>query len=303
MSNFTLYPRLTDKLMDLLNYDYNTNFDFFFTNDHGDLQSIRLDNVNDNTIILKDVNNRWLHNINNLIIKKKINFKTKGLFGPKGIAPNNSKIGVSIAWFSQKSITRGVIKQFEFDSSTSTINKSIEVEFQKGQFRGDATIQVMIYLKEQADFLTNNERHLNNTPGVVLGVLEEKTLVFDGSGSKFPTEEFEDKNAPLWRLKIMNDLSGDITENISLQINKSHKKYYLFDMNSDKYSPDFLEEVMISVVSMIIQKFKDDLNEIKNTDYHETSLGSLINYYINTYNIDIEDITTIQSSVNKVVRK
>lgn len=303
MSNFTLYPRLREKHIENIDYK-KTKINFSFNNDD-EITKINVSDSDNNYYSVRDIDNKWLYKFSNLIIDKNIEFSPKFLFGSNGIAPRNATIGFAVAWESITSLTRGIKEEFEF-SHNSTINEDINIYFDKRDIKDVVRIKLVLFLKRKATIIEDNEEHLNNLEGSILGVLDEFVLDFLGDGSSFPVEEIEDRNKPLWHLNINYDTLDDMAhDSIALIINKSHKDYSLFDYNSKRYNLDFITEVMINVVVMLISEIlsKDDMDIILNDNFNEGSIGSLIKYYVSIYDLEKGSLTSIHSTISRGLRK
>lgn len=301
MSNFTFFPKLNENIIKTIGYNENEKFNFSFI-ENDILKTISIKDYNNVTLNFIDEHNRWFFNQNNLIVNKKISFNSDYLFGTEGIAPINSTIGVAVAWESPKSLSRGVEHQFDLKYGNEIINKNIEIRFEPKQLRESVKIKIILYLKEKASLQFPYEFYLCNTEGTILGVLDEITLNFVGDGSTFPTEIINDPNKPLWEIKINLEYYKEVSETLLLFINEAHKDFPLFNYKDERFNEDFLTEVMISIVSIILIKSIDEIDEIRETTYIDGTLGSLINYYLNSFEIDTTSIESIFASVGREIR-
>jgi len=303
MNFISLYPRLNDNLIKGIEYNNNEYFQFYYQDDDNFEREISIDNKNEQHILMVDKYDRWFYNTNNLIIKKNIRFKTKNLFGENGIAPMNSKIGLAFIVESNDTKFKKVEKIKEFDYSDMMVNYQFIKEFPKNTFQGNTTIKFVLYLAKKSNLILDNEKNKVNMEGAIFGVLEEKTLIFEGSASTFPTVEFEDSTKPLWTLNILENIEMPISEAITLNINKAHHDYDLFNSQDERHNPEFIKEVSIMIIVKILWKLKEDYSTILENKYESGTLGSLASYYIRVYNPSFESLEKLYESISFEVRK
>lgn len=301
MSRIQFYPKLNKNIIDSSKYKSSK-----IKLSYNDLiRNVELElkvKDNDKTIILLDEYNRWVYNINNLILKKSISLETKSIFGKDGIAPTNSTVGIYVNHDAYKSLNRGVKKIGVFNNQLQTVNFDIEYNFKENQILDKAVVGIYLYLETEDDNIDASELHLSNTKGSILGKFEDIELVYQGRKSMFPTREIEDRSKPLWELFINYELYDYLDETIELIINKSHKDYHLFDINNkEKYSFEYVREVMINVVVMLLVSSTEFNHELDNNEFELGTLGYLLSYYRKVFDIKSDRIEDIYSSVSKGV--
>jgi len=301
MNKFRSYPTISNKLINKIKYNYTDPFLFKYNNaTHLSEDSIKV-NSKDQVIDFKDENNRWFYKRNDLIILKKIAFKTKFFFGDKGVTPHGSTLGVAISWKSRHSKRRGVVQVGYFDDNSNEFLSEGRLYFEEKDIRNKLDIEVIIYLKKFSGIISKKDSFFATEEGTILGVLESKTINFVGQGSLFPISVSQIKDDPLWKLHIKGfDYDKPVEDNVTLVINQNHKKFHLFD-NSEKYNSDFVEEVMINVVYQLLLTSNE--YDMYYSEYPEGSLGQLINYYKRVYNLEEINPTELYSTISKVIRK
>lgn len=304
MNKFLFYPTLNRIHLDNINLVKEDNFRFYFNdNDKGIQRQVIVKNTKDSKLLISDRNNIWYIDQHNLIIKKTLSLNPKYLFGKNGIAPINSIIGIAIKYTSSTSRHRGVkhISDLRYDDNIKEIET--EFNFNKGIINDDVQYRIILYLKDITGIINDDESHLNKVKGTILGVLDEVMFNFRGSGSFFNTVKINNPKEVLWYLRADFEPDSDVKDSIEMVINEGHKDYGLFDPNNKlKYNIDFIREVTISIVVMIINKGYQFINEIDNNEYDVGKVGHLIKYYLSLFNINNNNIEEVHKLVSKGIR-
>lgn len=301
MRFFVPYPTLNDYTKEKIKYKH-YNYKFSYLNKTQNLyDEIKVDH-NDNPIIFKDQNQRWYYGNDNLKIMKRVNFNTKPLFGKDGIASRRSTLGVGIFWKSKKTMRRGVKEIAQFTYADELVDSSAEIVFDDKKIRDELEIEVIIYLVEHVEDMNDQNNLYAKTPGTILGKLDYKKIIFTGSGSLFPTISISDKDAPLWSLSMYTDFDDNIENVLNLIINEAHPKFKLLNVNDkSNYSEALVEEISINIIYQIIINSIDQ-KELLKDNYPDGTLGSIVRYYINIYNIDLDTKEDIYYKISKGVR-
>ena len=170
----------------------------------------------------------------NLCLKRAIALKGfKKLFGPDGIACRNAVLGVSVIWTSPDSRQRGSKAVMTIDVNVEdlsvkqdhTFNEGeIDIAFSAAKIRGDVNFSVVLYIAK-AGVPEEDEMHLANEEGFVLGELDSFTLRIEGSGSLFPVFEVYEQEQPLWYVRCdwTDPVSDSFSETVSININTAQK--------------------------------------------------------------------------------
>lgn len=303
MSKLLLYPTLNGDLLKKIKFNGDEKLQFYFTDKEKQVDlSIGVDYVNNSTVLMNDSNNRWFVEHNNLIIKRKLEFYTSGLFGRSGIAPKNSTIGIAIKYGSSSSAYRVTKNISSFDSLTEKVEIDGKFQFEKNTIRDEVKFSYILYLKDIPDIIEYEEKHLNTTVGTILGTLLEVDLIFSGNKSSFNTVLVDDKSLPLWYLRMDFDPTNLVRDSVELVINKSHRDYGLFDYNDKIYDRFFLEEVKISIVTQIIVRSLDFKSEIDELEFEVGTLGHLVKYYYQIFNLDTDRMEDVYKAVSGGIR-
>jgi hypothetical protein len=225
------------------------------------------------------------------------------LYGPDGIAPEGSGLGICLEWYSQKAKVRGVVnddKLISPDGSKQEFNYSIV--FKKNSFNGNIDINVLIFLKNPAKLLADNENYLNNASGVVLGSLDSKTLYMTGVGSLFPIYTKPIPGGLLWDLEIdYDDPSVDcLSDCVKLTLNSAHKDYCLLDVNDKRYCDRLIYEIISEALTVLLCRLKEEgYLETVSGPYADGSIMAFVKYYKEMLNLNISSISSISSSLRE----
>lgn len=304
MNNILFYPTINSKMLDEMKLNQEDNFKFYFNDvNRNIIREIIVEDINNDKIVLKDKNNVWFVDQHNLIVERRVRFDTTKLFGSGGVTPKNSILGISIKYTSSKSGHRGVKEIIDFNNNQGFIDINTKFEFLKGDINDDIQYSIIIYLKDIVGEVSPSEKHFNLVKGTILGVVDNKSFTFRGDGSFFKTIKINDKNSPLWYLRTDFEPSLYVRDSIELIINEGHKDYGLFDPLDKRYNEDFIMEVTINIVVMIISRGFELINEIQSTEYEEGMIGHLIKYYIKVFDLNSTNIEDIHRIVNKEIRK
>lgn len=304
MSKIQFYPTFNELYYDLSNVKIDSKFTLEYI-DFNDkiVRSISAKTHKDKTI-LKDSNNKWSPVVNNLIIRKKITMNTKHLFGKNGIAPMGSILGVATSYSSSKSLTRGVINNFYFSSDDEQVEFYIEYKFIENELRSDFIFESFIYLMDQANEVLAGEENLNNTIGVKLGTLLTHTFILTGDSSEFPTKIVSQPGSPLWWIDSGYHLDDVLQDAVMLYVNKSHKDYDKYDYrNKDKYNPDLIVEMYTSIVFQLINRHKDEYQDVNADDFSHNTLGEYIKFFVDAFSLDLTNPDKMYFEISRRFRK
>lgn len=208
----------------------------------------------------------WSADKFNLRLKRTVALKNfKKLFGADGIACKNATLGVSVIWTSPDSRQRGskpimeIHAPAEMSSETqdhSFLEGELEIEFPRARLRGEIDFSIVLYISK-AGTPAEDENHLANEEGFVLGEFDSFILKIDGNGSLFPVFEVYEQDQPLWYVRCdwTDPVSDLFSETVSININKAHKNYKYIDRTQKTFCSQLLVEVMSSALCCIIEKY------------------------------------------------
>lgn len=304
MNNINLYPtidQLDIKVEDIL-IEQRIIFEY---SDFENRTRRSMNPINEgNTIILRDQQHRWSSETDNLFIRKKFKLKTSKLFGENGIAHMSSIIGIATIFTSNNSLQRGSKENTDFRIIDEDLEFYLEYEFDKNQLRGDFSLELILYLKEVTDEIDEKEIHLSNIQGSILGSLYKLNFKMSGDTSSFPTITSKKGKEALWKFHSGYSIFDSINDSILLEINEDHRDYSLFDYkNKETYNANFVKEVMISIIFQLIIKHREEFIDNNTIEFDEGTIGFLVSYYIDIYDLDLSNISNIFVQISKGIRK
>lgn len=305
-NNINLFPVINAAMCQEIEMSF-SGYKFYYTvkNEKHVLDSTLIKG-SENLYELTDYLKSWNKEYNNICFSRTLKIKKcKPLFGPSGIATENSKLGIAVIWFSSDSRQRGAKSVVEFTAEDKDIDVEFNFESEIGQFRGLLNFQTIVYLSEFGT-AGENEKHLANISGTVLGELDKKyTIVLDGIGSFFPIYDYEAKGeAPLWNVICdWEDPSHDkFSEKVQININKNHVNYS--HLRDDDHQ--LLIEVMSSALEVIILRIKSNQEHwrlLEEQEYEPGSVLDAVHYFIQTLHFDIDYPEKLSSSIRLLLEK
>jgi len=251
------------------------------------------------SLFLKDELGKWSSAACNLRIKKTIMLQNPSLlFGPNGVAGREAEIGVAVMWASKQSHQRGVFKGESFRCNTLKREFTVTGEIPKGVLRDRFHLKCILYLKK-AGAAIEEEQHLVQKPGAILGNIENEVTIFlKGNGSIFPIF-FVEEEGPLWRVECnWDDVRSDTfdDDNVRIILNKKHADYQLIESSDKKQISPLLKEVIASAIHIIIEKAKSEVSLqdiVEGRDIERGSIAMAIQYFIQAFNLDISSPESI----------
>lgn len=306
-----LYPTLTDQHVVDAGISY-SKLEFYYNDKRltkltGEVKQreIVYDDQDQTTIELNDKSGVWDVGIDDLLIQQSVKIKSPSyLFGENGIAVENSKIGVAVLWSSKKSRQRGSKKIGTLSQTDGSSKFQIELSFDTATLTGILEYSVVLFVEEPN--LSVDQFTFANESGLNLGAVFESTIILEGDESSFPIVSIESEEKPLWSLYYSwGTLDESFNESVTLRLNKSHSDYRFLNMEDTKYyNEPLFKQILIQVVAMILEKARSN-NDIEiaidNDNFENGTVGSLIKYYIETYDVNYESYETILESVMKGV--
>jgi len=302
-----LYPILTEELINKAGY-FKSELTVAFGNNSDSRICFELDRIStqekSKSYLLKDNTGSWSPEKHYIYFNSKIFLRQpKFLFSSKGIAPKCSEIGIGIVWTCRKARQRGATSIKTFSFNDEVVEAEINFFLPPGQTKGELTLETILFLASEGH-ADNDELHLINRSGCVLGELERSIFIIDGNGSIFPIVERSSPNSPLWEIESnWEDIRYDsFFDNIQIIINPSHPEYSLLEQTDQNKWPALLKEIISSALTILIYKAMLDINwpDVKN-NYNLTpgSVGHIINYFITTFGWQVSDQEKLSSLIRK----
>ena len=293
-NNILLFPTVNEEHLKKLRFQ-KSKYTFFYTDKDDEKHELNEEPVEafSSVYCIKDEKGEWNQDKNNLGFHRKYLLRTfQHLFGEEGVVCKNAELGMAIIWTSSDSKQRGVIPIGTFKVDDKLMEVEVEEVFERAQLRGQIDFTTIIYLATSG-VPNENELHLANTSGYVLGKLETFIVKLDGKGSVFPIFEVAELGQPLWYVKCdwidpTIDLFSDC---ISINLNTAHKNYKYIDRKHNSFNGQLLVEIMTGAIVVIIEKVRlqvDYWEQIMNNDSLEDgSIGQAIYYFSETLEWDL----------------
>ncbi len=300
-----LYPSLNDYYLDRIKFSKRP-CEFYYTDRNDEEYELLDEAVSEGSAVscIKDPEGRWTQDDYNLCIRRKCRLSSfQCLFGPNGIVCSDARLGIGVQWTSPDSKQRGIISLGSFCREDSSCETMADHRFGKAQLRGDVTFATVLFIA-QAVNPDENEQHLANIQGAVLGRLDSFTIKLDGIGSTFPIFEVPEPGQPLWHVMLnWQDPSTDLfSDTVSINLNTAHRNYKYIDRNQKTFDSQLLCEIMAGAITVIIERRRSEncLEDIVNDDSLEQgSVGQAINYFVNALGWDIENAEKVSLSARK----
>ncbi len=222
-------------------------------------------------------------------------------------ACSSAIIGVALSWYSSDS-KRRYTKPIDILINDNALHSiKCEEHFNIAELRGEVGFSIILYIKE-AGSPKEDELHLANTPGTVLGEIDSITLSLDGNGSYFTIYEVSRPGQPLWDVEyIMDDPSTDLfSECVSICLNKAHKKFPLVQRGNGLFCQQMLNEIMANAMAIVIEMVRshekdDNFDCLSNVE--EGSVAQALLYFKDKLLWDFSTPITVSHSARLYIEK
>ena len=297
-----LFPSLTEERKQQIQFKAK-GYTFFYIENENEYE---LEGVQDGDeqFHIQDMEGRWDPDVHNLGFRRKCLLKNfQCLFGEKGIACTDAQLGVAVIWTSLDSKQRGVVRAAEFGRASGIIEFEIEKLFLKAQMRGEIELRTVVHIAK-AGHPTENERHLANTDGYILGELDRISFRVDGNGSVFPIYEVTAPGEPLWYVQCdwQDPTVERFSECISINLNKAHKNFKYIDRRLSSFNNQLMTEIMAAAISAVIEKARQSpyWEQIEsNDDLENGSVGQAVFYFKETLGWDFTTPESVALSARR----
>lgn len=285
-NNIPLFPMMTDDL--ILKTGFTLETKTFYYHDETKELKLSLIEGEDAICTLEDSKGVWNAAEDDLGVKGIFSMRNpKALFGTEGVAPMDAKLGVALVWKSADSLQRGAMPIIQFDALTKGHHYEFHHDFALGQFKGNVSFTLTLYLVEPGKKL---DSYFADECGTILGdFLDPLILQFDGQRSIFPIYEIAlSSKDPLCDLSIsMSDPSeDDFLDSVMIRLNVSHKSYHFIDMNSPDFNAQLFTEELAQALFLMVLEVKEYpiawQNILDGMHFKEGSVCAVINYFIKT---------------------
>lgn len=304
IKHLSLFKRLDDILSDRIGLKVEEP-KLSYLNSEQEEVDIEIKETGLNNFKLNELDSTWSPEVNNLYIEQNFIIKCPDkLFGEEGITSSKNILGLGVHYYSKTSNFQTTKSLGEIRNTDSELVIMFKENFSVSSISGLIFFEFFIYLKTikeslpfQADLIGMN---LSDEP------IDTYSILIDGDGSIFPIEEIDEKNEPLWKL-VMNwtDVEVDLFDysNIRLLLNKAHPLFKSLFKENYKVNNYLMNEIMISAMSMIVQKviLIDRENITIDMDATQGSIAQVVWYWISTFELNLNSLEEINESFHKNV--
>lgn len=293
MQTLSTFPTITDELAQKLRLQVSP-YRFYYAGEDGEDYDLTADESSTNSHALSDEHGRWSPDTDGFGIARSYTIRCASfLYGKNGVCCKDASLVLALIWKSADSRQRSAIEIGVIANTSTPQSLSLNRQFPKPKFRGKVDLETAVVIKTGGT-PDEDEMHLANIPGTVLGVIDSYSVLFDGAGSSFPINIISDKEGLLWSVDAsFSEASDSFSETVSINLNSAHKDYkYINPSDRSNYNPAFLREVLAGAMTTIVGLARDrDLWDdiLNDQSLDEGSVGQAINYFIRTLDLNLED--------------
>ena len=251
-----------------------------------------------NQFYIDDVEEGWDASQDNLRIERIYSFSdVSTLFGDSGVLATDGEIGIAAHVYSQTSgyqdnIPFGVLNPDQ-QKGEYTFQKAFDPAFLKGTLK----IEIYIYVKK----LGQAGPFFADMVGSKLGTLSSFEIIVDGDGSVFPIVEVDKPGNPLWSLIVLPgvDFATDqfSADNARLELNKKHPMFNKLTEAKTQLANYLMIEILANAMTQLIYMGREELESLSSDDFVQGSLAAAINYWIETFELDIDSFSETNSQL------
>lgn len=266
---------------------------------------IELKDLEDSDIQVNEFDSMWSPNENNLKLTQTLFIDNhKSLFGEEGVTCLDNSIGFAVHIHSKSSSFQEIMKIDSFNYENENVKMTFECDFPAKRLRGSINLDFFLYVKD----VRTTHPIFANKEGMKLTLddLKSYTIIVDGEGSSFPITEFSEEGGPLWKVQAnWIDPTEDIfdSSNLSLMFNDKHHMFNKVTKNNGPSSQFLFSTITIQAMAMIINKVVniDGANIWDEDELMPGTIASAVGYWIQTFEVQTDDIFQIQSSLSKTI--
>ena len=211
---------------------------------------------------VSDPEDVWRASRNGMLVEKQVYINNpSALYGPSGVAPQGSMLGLAIFWTNGDIPTTGVIRptRTTVGPSGGLVFQFVH-EFAPGELDASLSLDLALYLDCPSPHVYRGDEGLNNTRGVSLGSVEPPVeLDLKNRYMEFPIKDVEEPGGPLWRVEFY-DWTDPCTdpfseESLTLFLNSKHRDYPFKD--GEVTNPAVLAEVLAGAYFLVFEKARE----------------------------------------------
>ncbi|MBR4585234.1 MAG: hypothetical protein IKO29_00650 [Bacteroidales bacterium] len=293
MQPLSSYPTIDIELLQKVRIQ-SSNYQFYYKDDEGEEQELIAEDAGSSIRPLNDDRGRWSPDVDGFGFSRSYTVRCASfLYGASGVACKDATLALALLWKSPDSRQRSACEIGVLPNDGIPHSYNLNMYYPRPCFKGRLDLETVIVVKNAGN-PDEEERHLANIPGSVLGVVDTFSVTFDGNGSVFPINIITDKTGLLWSVECDFDdpLFDKFTDCVSINLNNAHPDFkYINPSDKSNYNPSFLREVLAGAVSTIVNYVResDYWDDIKNGKAEEESVGQALYYFASSLNLNLDD--------------
>ena len=289
MNSFSNYIVLNDSMIS----NINPLVSYIFSNQNG--ENITCELLEKDKYFLNMDGKIWSPDICDLNIKGTLhldNLHDLFMDGDLKLVDKDVIVGVAINVFSSNSRYNQTYKVGTFNiNSNSKLDIPYNLKITKNRLTSKFNISYILYVEKSGGDI----KHYANIQGMMLGELLNNEVYVEGNGSLFPIKVIDEPNYPLWTAYFgFTELEEPMSiNNICLSINASNKDYqYLGSEDITDDNRHMWAEIICSFFTLLLLSIdKTSINNIRNSDFDEGTVGLFLKYIIESFNITDNEMT------------
>lgn len=291
------YPLLDNDL--IVKSKINIIPDAYYTIDDN-VKKLKLDQYNNNLLLVVDDEEIWSPKNNNLFISYKVEIDNPREYYSK-VAGKNSKLGIVLTWSckSTKTVKSTLIKTFDYTEEKLNFITALKID--KGEIANKINISFKLVM-----IANNDSKNYAKIVGAELGELQNEIIEVEGNGSIFPMVLIKDESGPLWEAVYNFDpdeLNEELNLNkVCLRINVLHKNYKKEDytLDGENMTPIFKE--ILSQFFVFLFYRANSIEEIRSEKYDNGTIGAFIQNLLYSFDVDmLDEINDLSKKIRKKI--
>ncbi|MFC1256590.1 hypothetical protein ACFGC5_10610 [Staphylococcus xylosus] len=301
LNQVSLYKKIDDAKIEEAQIHFSP-LELYYDNfDGNEANYIDISSLEDSDIQINEFDSMWSPHENNLNIKQKMFINNhKVLFDENGVACKGNSIGYAVHIHSRNSGFQKIVQIGDFKYNDENIELNFDFNFKPQSIRGIVNFDFFLFIKE----INETKPFFANKVGMKLTKedLNSFAIIVDGIGSSFPITEFSDKEGPLWKVnKNWTEASEDNFDSsqLSLMFNTKHPMFNKVNKGEGQLNKMLTGTITLQAMAMIINEVINiEHNNIEDEDsLLPGTILAVISYWIETFDINVTNMFTIQSSL------
>lgn len=247
---------------------------------------------------LDDVDEGWDVTQDDLRVERTVTFSdVSRLFGADGLLGTEGEIGIAAHVYSQTSGYQDNIPFGKFNVTQKFGEFRFRKAFEPAFLKGSIKVEIYLYVSK----LGQEGPFFADIIGAKLGMISSFEIIVDGDGAVFPIVEVDKPGNPLWALVVVPgvDFATDqfSADNARLELNKKHPMFKQLAEAKTRIANYLMIEILANAMTQLIFMGKEELDTLSSEDLIQGSLASAINYWIETFELEIDNFSETNSQL------